>query len=130
MRKIAALGIILAAAFATPACAQSFIGEWTATAHLDGGMESSETLSVTKTGTGYSVTGKPIDPQPGAPEAGPGLDVVIEGDKFSYTRALTIGVNEIEINYAGTVSGDTFTGTAELGGMKIPYTGVRVPTGK
>jgi hypothetical protein len=117
-------------AFAMPASAQSFLGAWTATAHLDGGAESYETLGVARAGNSYSVIGKAINPPPGAPDAGPGTDIVLEGDKFSYKRALDFGGNGIVIAYAGTVSGNTFTGTADVGGMKIPYTGVRVPAGK
>jgi hypothetical protein len=116
--------------FATPAFGQSFVGAWTATAHLDGGQQSQETLSVTKADMGYLITGKAVNPQPGAPEAGPGTDVMIDGDKFSYKRSLSLNGNTIEIVYTGTVSGDSFTGTAELFGTKIPYTGVRIPAGK
>lgn len=128
MRKMAAL--FLAAALATPAFGQSFVGSWIATAHLDGGIESLERLSVGRTDSGYSIAGKPVDPTPGGIEAGPGIDIVIEGDRFSYKRKLTFDGNELVITYEGTVSGDAFTGTAEVGGTRIPYTGERVPGGK
>jgi hypothetical protein len=37
----------------------------------------------------------------------------------------------IVITYTGVVSGDTFAGTAEIGGMgKLAYTGVRVKQSK
>jgi hypothetical protein len=127
MRKMTVLGFVLAAALATPAFAQSFVGQWTATAHLDGGMDVSEALTVTKTASGFSVTAKPPPGTPeGAPQAGPGTNIMIDGDKFSYDRSLDIGGNAIVINYSGTVSGDSFTGTAKLGDMPIRYTGVRV----
>lgn len=130
MRYPAAAALVLTMTFATTAQAQSFVGEWTATAHLDGGLETSETLTVTKLDSGYAITGKAIGAPPGMPEAGPATEVVLEGDNFSYKRTLNTGGSGIEITYAGTVSGDTFTGTAELTGTKVPYTGTRVQTRK
>src|SRR5262245_60791118 len=121
------LGIIAALAFAAPAFAESpFLGKWTATAAAPTG-NASETVTAVKTADGYSVTAKMVDPAPGQPEAGPGKDIVLEGNNFSYKRTLTIGGNEIVITYTGTVSGDTFTGMVDIAGMaKIPYTGVRI----
>lgn len=127
MGKATAFAILLAAGLATPALGQSFLGGWVATAHLEGGSESLEKLSVVKTGTGYAVTGKPVDPPPDGVVVGPIVDVVLDGDKFSYRRSLDVGGNKIDITYAGTVSGNTFTGMAELGGTAIPYTGMRIP---
>jgi hypothetical protein len=125
-----AFALALAAGFATPASAQSLVGTWTATAHLQGGAETSETLTVAKADNGYSITGKVMNPQPGAPDAGPGTDVVIDGDKFSYKRSVSLGGAPVVISYSGTVSGDSFTGIAEMFDTKIPYTGVRVAVGK
>jgi hypothetical protein len=129
MRNLAALGFVLAAALATPAFAQSFVGEWTATAHLEGGAEVSETLKVAKAGNGYTVTAQLAGAAPDAPQAGPGADVVLDGDKFSYTRSLPPD-GAIKITYTGVVSGDRFTGVADVAGMQVPYTGVRVGAGK
>lgn len=131
MRVTAASAFVLlvahvAPAFAVPAQGQSFLGEWTATAVTPGG-DVSETLTVVKTDKGYAITAKPVVPPPeGTPEAGPGTDIVLDGDKFSYTRSLITPGATIVITYTGVVSGDTFTGTAELGGFEVPYTGVRV----
>jgi len=130
MRNIGMIALGLAGALGTTANAQSFVGAWTATSHLDGGVETSEKLKVTRAKDGYSIIGKAIGAPPGAPEAGPGTDIVIEGDAFSYTRVVKIGNNDIAIVYKGNVSGDRFTGTAELGGSKVPYTGVRAPAGE
>jgi hypothetical protein len=83
----------------------------------------SETLSVVRTDTGYAITAKLTVPGPeGSPEAGPGTDIVLDGDTFSYKRSL----GALVITYAGVVSGNTFTGTAEVGEFRVPYTGVRV----
>ena len=131
MRMSAASGLALllafgAAVFAAPAQRPSFLGEWTATAATLGG-DVSETLSVTKTEKGYSITAKPAVPAPeGVPEAGPGTDIVLDGDTFSYKRSIVTPDMTIVITYEGAVSGDRFTGTAELAGFKVPYTGVRI----
>jgi hypothetical protein len=118
-------GLVLLAAFASPAAAQSFLGTWTATATTPGG-DVSETLTVVRTDDGYAITVKAaVPPAGGAPEAGPGTKIVINGDNFSYQRAVTFPGGEIVISYQGVVSGDRFTGTAEVGGVQVPYNGAR-----
>ena len=118
--------LILAMAIATPAFSQSFVGKWTATAKIPSG-DSSEVITVTKVGTGYLITGKPVvAPPPGAPMASNGVDIVIDGDHFSYKRTVTLPGGVIVFIYSGVVSGDTFSGTAEVNGIKIPYVGVRI----
>jgi hypothetical protein len=123
----AASGFVLLVALvapvrAVPAQEPSFLGEWTATAETPAGGVS-ETLTVVKTDKGYTITVKLVVPAPeGTPEAGPGTDIVLDGDKFSYRRSVG---DTLIITYAGVVSGNTFTGTAELGGFQVPYTGVR-----
>ena len=37
---------------------------------------------------------------------------------------------DVVLTYAGVVSGDKFTGTAEVGGFQVPCNGVRTKTGK
>jgi hypothetical protein len=61
-----------------------------------------------------------------APQAGPGTDIVIDGDKFSYKRSM----GDLVITYSGVVSGNTFTGQVQIGDFKVPYNGVRVTGGK
>jgi hypothetical protein len=120
----AVIGIVAAGALAAPAYAQSFVGEWTATAESPAG-EQSEALVVTETADGYAITATLINPPPGTPEAGPGHDIVLDGDIFSYKRTVDLGGTSIAIAYSGTVEGDTFTGTVDLGFGQIPYRGVR-----
>ncbi|HVJ30814.1 MAG TPA: hypothetical protein VNA66_10945, partial [Gammaproteobacteria bacterium] len=60
------------------------------------------------------------------PEAGPGTDIVVNGDSFSYKRS----VGDFVISYSGVVSGNTFTGTAQMGEFKVPYNGVRASDAK
>ena len=130
MRITAVLGVVLFSAFAAPAFGQSFVGEWTATAKAATG-DASETVKVVKTADGYAITAKLIGVPEGTPEAGPGTDIVINGDSFSYKRTVAIGADKLVITYTGVVSGDTFTGTVELGEFgKVPYTGVRSNDGK
>ena len=132
MRITAASGFVLfvslaAPAFASPAQGQSFLGEWTATAETPAGGVS-ETLTVVKTDKGYTITAKLVVPPPeGSPEAGPGTDIVLDGEKFSYKRSIPTPDGTLVITYAGVVSGDTFTGTVDLGGFaQAPYTGLRI----
>ena len=131
MRNTKAFGLafvvaLIAPVFATQTSGQSFLGEWTATVATLGG-DVSETLMVVKTDKGYAITAKLVVPGPeGAPEAGPGTDIVLDGDKFSFKRTVTTPDGSLVITYTGVVSGDTFTGTVDLGGLaQAPYNGVR-----
>ena len=130
MRMTAAAGFVLITSlvgpvFAAPAEAQSFLGEWMAKADSPAG-EVAETLKVVKTDTGFAITAKLVEPvPPGLTEAGPGMDIVLDGDRFSYKRTTPDGA--IVITYTGIVTGDTFTGTVDLGGFaQAPYTGMRI----
>ena len=129
IRTLSGLVVVAAlvvSAMASPAEAQSFVGTWTATAHTPGG-EVSETLTVVKTDNGFAITAKLVTPPPeGTPEAGPGTDIVLDGDKFSFNRTVTTPQGSLVITYRGVVSGDEFSGTVELGELaQAPYTGVR-----
>ncbi|MGH9241678.1 MAG: hypothetical protein ACRD3G_26825 [Vicinamibacterales bacterium] len=132
MRIPEASGFVLLCALVAPVRAvpaqapPSFLGNWTATASTPAG-DVSETVTAVKTDTGYAITVKPVVPPPeGSPEAGPGTDIVLDGDKFSYKRLLMMPGGTLVITYAGVVSVNTFTGMAELGGFEVPYTGVRI----
>jgi len=124
MLRITALAAAAAAILTTPAFAQAFLGDWTATAKAPGG-DTTEVIKVARTADGYSVTG-----QAPVTMVSAGADVVLDGNNFSFKRTLTAQGNSLEIDYKGVVSGDTFTGTAEVAGMQIPYTGVRVTDAK
>jgi hypothetical protein len=111
---------------ATPAQEPSFLGEWTATAKTPGG-DVSETLRVVRIDNGFAITAKRVGASPEGPEAGPGTDIVLDGNKFSYKRSLTTPDYTLVISYSGIVSGDTFIGKVDLGGLaEAPYTGVRI----
>ncbi len=117
---------LVAPMIATPAQAPSFLGEWTATARTPGG-DFSETLRVVRSDKGFAISAKRVGDWPDGPEAGPGTDIVLNGDKFSYKRSVTTPDGTLVISYSGIVSGDTFTGTVDLGGLaEAPYTGTRI----
>jgi hypothetical protein len=128
IRITATLGFVLITTFAAPAFGQSFVGEWTATATTPGG-DVAETISVVKTADGYVITAKLVGAPEGAPEAGPGTDIVLDGDNFSYKRTLGIPGGELVFTYTGVVSGDTFTGKASTSFGDVPYNGVRIKDG-
>lgn len=128
MRIVAALGTVFLMAFAAPTFSQSVLGEWTVTVETPGGNVS-EALKVVKVGDGYAITAKLVGVPEGTPEAGPGTDIVVDGDRFSYKRTLDTPGGKVVITYTGTVSGDTFTGTVDLGFAKAPYNGVRNKSG-
>jgi hypothetical protein len=118
--------LTLLAIIAAPAFGQSFLGEWTATASTPGG-DVSEVLTVIKTPRGYAVTANLAGPVPdGTPQAGPGTDIVLDGDRFSYKRTLKTEAGSVVITYSGVVSGDKFTGTVDMGFATVPYSGVRI----
>jgi hypothetical protein len=130
MRTTAALAFVLLTGLAAPAFAQSFVGTWTATAEAATGNVS-ETVTCVKTKDGYTITAKLIGVPEGTPEAGPGKDIVISGDSFSYKRTVSTPGGDLVITYSGVVSGNKFTGTADLGAFgKVPYNGVRASGGK
>jgi hypothetical protein len=123
MRVTVWFGVVVVAAFAMPAVGQSFVGEWTATAVTPGG-EVSETVTVVKTDNGYQITAKlVVPPADGTPEAGPGTEIVLDGDRFSYKRSVG---DTFVLTYSGVVSGDTFAGTVSIGEFAVPYTGKRL----
>jgi hypothetical protein len=125
MRIKAALALLFLMALGAPAFGQSFVGKWTATASSPGG-DSSETLTVVKAASGFAITAKPAMPPPEGVVVSSGIDIVLDGNRFSYKRTVTTPGGIIVISYSGVVSGDTFTGTADLGGTKVAYTGVRI----
>jgi hypothetical protein len=62
-----------------------------------------------KIDNGFAITAKRVGAWPEGPEAGPGTDIVLDGDRYSYKRSVTTPDGTLEISYSGIVSGDTFT---------------------
>jgi hypothetical protein len=120
---------VAAAVIAAPASAQSFVGTWRATAQVPDG-QISETLTVSETAEGYTIVASDVQPPPpDGMQAGPGVGVQLDGDMFAYKRIVATPQGDLEIVYKGTVNGDTFTGTGEIGGFTVPYNGVRMAPG-
>ncbi len=88
MRITAALAFVLVTGFAAPAFSQSLVGTWTAAAET-AGSKVSETLRCVKTNDGYAITAKLIGVPEGTAEGGPGTDIVLNGDSFSYKRTVS-----------------------------------------
>ena len=120
--------VLAALAVAAPASAQSFVGEWIATAKTVQG-EIAERLIVTKTDAGYAIAVEQVtELPPELPRAGPGVDIVLDGDKFSYKRVVTFPGGSLDVFYDGVVSGNSFAAQVEIDGVPglTPYNGVRV----
>jgi hypothetical protein len=129
MRITAVLTFIVVAGLASPAFAQSFVGTWTASADSPAGKVS-ETVKCVKTKDGFAITAKLVGAPEDTPQAGPGMEIVVNGDSFSYKRTLSTPQGDLVITYSGTVSGNTFAGMAQIGDFKVPYNGVRVTDAK
>jgi hypothetical protein len=122
---LAVLALACVTGFAATPADQPFLGKWTATASSPGG-NTSEILTVVKVANGVTITGKSDMPPPEGVTVSAGIDIVLDGSHFSYKRTITAPGGILVISYSGVVSGDTFTGTADIGGSKVPYTGVRI----
>lgn len=73
-----------------------------------------------------SRAGFSVVPAPEGATVRPGRDIDPEGICLSYRRTPPVQGGMIVITYSGALSGDTFTGTANVGGTKTGYTGVRI----
>ena len=120
MRITAALAFVLVTTFAA-GIRPVLRRRWTASADTPGGKVS-ETLKVVKVGDSVTITAKLVGVPEGTPTGGPATDIVLDGDRFSYKRSVG---GDLVITYTGVVSGDTFTGEGAIGGIKVPYNGVR-----
>ena len=123
MRFAAASGFVLLLALvapvrAVPAQRPSFLGEWTATASTPGG-DVSETVTAVQIDKGYAITVQPVvSPPEGSPEAGPGTDIVLDGDKFSYKRLLITPGGTLVITYPFVATRECAAGCAASRGAR------------
>ena len=114
---------ILAAALATVATAafaEGLVGTWTLTGEGRDGQPVSSELTVTKTEDGYA--GNIVGPQGGQSELN---SIEIDGNSFSFVRPIEGPMGEMDLDYSGTVDGDTLTGEVEVMFQSRPITGVR-----
>ncbi len=127
------IGFAAAAAatfIAAPAMAQSspVVGAW-ATAVDVQGMKIEAEMTFSQTGSGYDVAIKDA-PMPGAPADAPAMeskisDLVVDGSKFTFKRALTTPQGPMNLTYTGTVDGDKLTGEIGSDFGPIALTGTR-----
>src|SRR6186713_3551475 len=119
-----------ASLIAAPALAADspVVGTWNTEAVTDFGTFKA-TMTVAEAGGGYTIDIKdvPLEGAPPAPPSPPGAitDVVVDGAKFSFKRKLTTPQGDMQLAYAGVVSGDTFTAEVNSQFGKIPVTGTR-----
>ena len=110
------------------AAGSPLVGTWDTVAKTDFG-ELKATMTVTEAGDSYAIDIKdvPIEGAPPAPPSPPGTitDIVIDGGTFSFKRKLTTPQGDIDLAYAGTVSGDFLTAEVNSQFGKIPVTGTR-----
>jgi hypothetical protein len=129
LKTIRAAALIAALSLAAPLwAADSPVGAWATTVTVQE-MKIESTMTVAQGPSGYTVEIKD-GAMPGAladaaPMPGVISDVVVDGAKFSFKRALTTRQGAMNLAYAGTVTGDSLAGeiTSDFG--PIPLTGVR-----
>lgn len=120
----AGISFIAAPAFA----ASPVVGIWTTAADVQG-MKIEATMTFAEAAGGHTVEIKD-SPMPGAPADAPPMestisDVVVDGSKFSFKRALSTPQGPMNLAYSGTVDGDSLTGQVVSDFGPIAITGTR-----
>jgi len=104
--------------FGTATFASELAGTWTLTIDTPRGVQH-PTLVISQNGDGYSGVYNSL--------RGP-LDIERinrDGDKFDFPITITVPIGDIEVNYAGTISGDDMTGTVQSPRGEVPFTAKR-----
>ncbi|MBT2134984.1 hypothetical protein KK137_11625 [Croceibacterium sp. LX-88] len=119
-----------ASLIAVPALAQSspVLGTWATAVDVQGQKIEAE-MTFSQAGGAYAVAIKD-GPMPGAPADAPPMeskisDVVVDGSKFTFKRALTTPQGAMNLTYTGTVEGDKLTGEVGSDFGPIAITGTR-----
>lgn len=115
--------------FSAPVLAQDspVVGTWNTEAVTDFGTFAAE-MTVSERADGYAI--QFVDaPMEGAPADAPSMestisDIVINGSDFSFKRSLTTPQGPMDLNYTGSVEGDTLTATvgSQMGEMSVTGT--------
>ncbi|MBO9518416.1 MAG: hypothetical protein J7493_10140 [Porphyrobacter sp.] len=123
---VAATATLLAA----PALAQSspVVGTWATAIDVQGQKIEAE-LTFSQASGGYAVAIKD-GPMPGAPADAPPMeskisDLVVDGSKFTFKRALNTPQGAMNLTYTGTVDGNNLTGEIGSDFGPIALTGTR-----
>jgi len=131
LRKVGfAVALAGASLVAMPALAQSspVVGTWATAVDVQGTKIESTMIGAEADG-GHGVEIKD-GPMPGAPADAPPMestisDVVVDGSKFSFKRALVTPQGAMNLSYAGTVDGDTLAAEVNSDFGPIAMTGTR-----
>jgi hypothetical protein len=122
--------VAAASLLATPALAQSspVLGTW-ATAVDVQGMKIEAEMTISQADGAYAVAIKD-GPMPGAPADAPPMastisDVVVDGSKLTFKRALTTPQGAMNLTYTATVDGNNLTGEVNSDFGPIAITGTR-----
>ena len=100
------------------AFAAGLAGTWTLTSEGRQGTNTSElTVAATEDGHTGSLAGRR-----GTAEL---QSVAVDGDSFSFTVTMETRMGNFDLEYKGTVSGDTLTGTIETPMGDRPFKGTR-----
>lgn len=116
--------------FSAPVLAQDspVVGTWNTEAVTDFGTFAAE-MTVSETADGYAI--EFVDaPMEGAPADAPPMDstisdIEIDGTDFSFKRSLTTPQGPMDLNYTGSVDGDSLTATVGSNMGEMPVTGTR-----
>jgi len=130
-RIASVLALVAAFASAEPATAQSLTGTWTLTS--EGGRGGTVTQTLTVTQEGSSLTGTMTFTGGGRRGGGGGRGAQpvaisegsVDGSSFRFTVTLAFQGNSVSQVYAGTVDGDSMSGTIEGPFGERPFTGTR-----
>lgn len=120
MKKTRSILATTLAIIGTTAFAEGLVGTWTLTSEGREGQPVSAELTVTKADDGYA--GNIVGPQGGISELN---SIEIDGNSFSFVRPVEGPMGEMDLDYSGTVDGDTLTGEVEALFQSRPITGVR-----
>jgi hypothetical protein len=125
MRKLAILALSAAALTGAPALAESSLtGVWALTTQTQQGPREA-TLTVMEP-DGVLVAMLEQQPPAGTQPAPSTIsDVVVDGDHFTFKRAMNAGGQAMNWDYEGTIDGDTLTATATSGDLSFEVTGER-----
>ena len=116
--KLKAVLAVMAATLGLAAWAEGMAGVWLITTEGRQGTNTS-TLTVTHDDSGYAGT---LSGRRGTTEIS---SIAIDGDAFSFTITMQTRMGDIDLTYAGTISGDAIEGNIETPMGSRPFTGVR-----
>ena len=119
MRKTRLILATTLAVFGGAASAEALLGSWTISGQGRDGQTVSAELTVTKTEDGYA--GTIVGPQGTAVLN----SIELDGNDFTFIRPVETPMGEMDLEYEGTVDGDTLTGEASAMFQSRPISGVR-----